>query len=138
MVEQMIMVMNAHPQVFVDISADNWSVPRPEFNAILKRLAQAGYGKRITFGSDQMVWLDAIPIAIESIVQVFFLMRSQKRDILYNNAARFLRLTPAEIARHYGRISRALTGLLPTRGSPASRGGWPSVSFDPYANRSAL
>jgi hypothetical protein len=26
----------------------------------------------------------------------------QKRDILYNNAARFLRLSDAEIARHHG------------------------------------
>ena len=107
MVEQMIMVMNAHPQVFVDISADNWGVPRPEFHAILKRLVQAGYGRRIMFGSDQMVWPDAIPIAIDSITHAPFLTESQKRDILYNNAARFLRLTPAEIARHYGRAVRS-------------------------------
>ena len=56
MVDEMIMVMNAHPQVFVDIAADNWGVPRKEFHFILKRLVDAGYGKRIMFGSDQMVW----------------------------------------------------------------------------------
>jgi hypothetical protein len=31
------------------------------------------------------------------------LSETQERDILYNNAARFLRLSEAEIARHHGR-----------------------------------
>ncbi|HVF15775.1 MAG TPA: amidohydrolase family protein [Steroidobacteraceae bacterium] len=69
----------------------------------LRRLVDAGYGKRIMFGSDQMVWPQAIEVAIESITQAPFLSEEQKRDILYSNAARFLRLTPAEIARHHGR-----------------------------------
>lgn len=103
MVEQMMMVMSAHPQVFVDISADNWGVPRAEFHSILKRLVQAGYGKRIMFGSDQMVWPDSIPIALASITKARFLTEGQKRDILYNNAARFLRLTPQQIAEHHRR-----------------------------------
>jgi predicted TIM-barrel fold metal-dependent hydrolase len=103
MVDEMIMLMNAHPQVFVDISADNWGVPRAEFDGILRRLVQAGYGKRIMFGSDQMVWPDSIPIAIGSVTQASFLTPAQKRDILYNNAARFLRLTPEQIAKHRGR-----------------------------------
>jgi predicted TIM-barrel fold metal-dependent hydrolase len=98
MADEMIMLMNAHPQVFVDISADNWGVPRKEFHFILKRLVDAGYGKRIMFGSDQMVWPDAIPVAIASITEADFLTEEQKRDILYNNAARFLRLTPEQIA----------------------------------------
>ncbi len=101
MVDEMIMVMNAHPQVFLDIAADNWGVPRKEFHFILKRLVDAGYGKRIMFGSDQMVWPDAIPVAIASITEAGFLTEEQKRDILYNNAARFLRVTPAQIAAHH-------------------------------------
>ena len=103
MVAEIIMLMNAHPQVFVDISADNWGVPRAEFDGILKRLVQAGYGKRIMFGSDQMVWPDSIPIAIASITEANYLTPAQKRDILYNNAARFLRLTPQQIAKHHRR-----------------------------------
>jgi len=95
--------MNAHPQVFVDISADNWGVPRAEFDGILRRLVQAGYGKRIMFGSDQMVWPGSIPIAIASITEANYLTPAQKRDILYNNAARFLRLTPEQVAKHHGR-----------------------------------
>ena len=101
MVDEMIMLMNAHPQVYVDISQDNWGVPRKEFHFILKRLVDAGYGKRIMFGSDQMVWPDSIAIAIASITQAEFLTPEQKRDILYNNAARFLRLTPEQIAVHH-------------------------------------
>lgn len=103
MVDEMIMLMNARPQVFVDISADNWGVPRKEFHYILKRLVDAGYGKRIMFGSDQMVWPDTIAVAIASITGAKFLTPGQKADILYNNAARFLRLTPEQIARDHGR-----------------------------------
>ncbi len=103
MVDEMIMLMNAHPQVFVDISADNWGVPRKEFHFILKRLVDAGYGKRIMFGSDQMIWPDSIPAAIASVTEADFLAEEQKRDILYNNAARFLRLDQATIDRHHGR-----------------------------------
>jgi predicted TIM-barrel fold metal-dependent hydrolase len=32
-----------------------------------------------------------------------FLTAAQKRDILYNNAARFLRLSKEEIARHHSK-----------------------------------
>jgi predicted TIM-barrel fold metal-dependent hydrolase len=53
---------------------------------------QAGFGKRIMFGSDQMVWTDAISIAIENILSADFLTAEQKKDILYSNAKRFLKL----------------------------------------------
>lgn len=48
--------------------------------------------KRIMFGSDQMVWPEAIDVSIAAINEAPFLSAEQKRDILYNNAARFLRL----------------------------------------------
>ena len=101
MTDEMIMVMNAHPQVFVDIAADNVGVPRPEFHHHLRRLVEAGYGKRIMFGSDQMVWPQTIEVAIDAITEAEYLSEQQKRDILYNNAARFLRLSPAQIAAHH-------------------------------------
>lgn len=101
MIDEMIMVMNAHPQVFVDLAGDNWGLPRKEFHSVLKRMVDAGYGKRIMFGSDQMMWPETIEIAIESVTQAGFLSEQQKRDILYNNAARFLRLTPEQIAAHH-------------------------------------
>jgi len=55
------------------------------------------------FGSDQMVWPGLIERSIQVIEEAPFLSDTQKRDILYNNAARFLRLTKAEIDKHHGR-----------------------------------
>jgi hypothetical protein len=63
----------------------------------------AGFGGRVMFGSDQMVWPGVIERAVAVIQDAPFLDAKQKRDILYNNAARFLRLTDQEIARHHGR-----------------------------------
>jgi len=44
------------------------------------------------FGSDQMIWPEAIEMAIAGIESARFLTSEQKRDIFYNNAVRFLRL----------------------------------------------
>jgi uncharacterized protein len=43
-------------------------------------------------GSDKMVWLHAVSVGIDTIQNDPALTVEQKRDILYNNAARFLRL----------------------------------------------
>ncbi len=93
MIDELLMLLYSHPQVYVDISGDNWGVPRAEFHRMLKQIVDAGYGERIMFGSDQMVWPQAIDAAVEGITSANFLNPQQKRDILYNNAARFLRIT---------------------------------------------
>jgi predicted TIM-barrel fold metal-dependent hydrolase len=103
LVDEMIAVMYAHPQVYVDLGGNTWQFPRPHFYGQLKKLIDAGLGKRIMWGSDQMVWPRAIEVAIETIEDAPFLTAEQKRDIFYNNAARFLRLTPDEIAKHHRR-----------------------------------
>jgi len=54
------------------------------------------------FGSDQMVWPGVIERALAVIEEAPFLSREQKRGILYDNAARFLRLSKEEVARHRG------------------------------------
>jgi len=46
-----------------------------------------------------MIWPRAIEVAIDTLEQAPFLTAEQKRDIFFNNAARFLRLGPQEIAR---------------------------------------
>lgn len=96
--DRMIGLLYAHPQVYVDVGAIDWVLPKGEFRAYLKRLIEAGFEKRIMFGSDQMVWPDAIDAAIRGITDVPFLTSRQKRDILYNNAARFFRLGPSQPA----------------------------------------
>jgi uncharacterized protein len=81
-----------HPQVYVDVGVIGWLPPRPEFYRFLRGLVEAGFGKRIMFGSDQMAWPDRIEKTVEAIEQADFLTAQQKDDIFYNNAARFLRL----------------------------------------------
>jgi uncharacterized protein len=51
------------------------------------------------FGSDQMRWPEKIADGIEAIESADFLNEEQKRDILYNNAARFLRLSGVDSTR---------------------------------------
>ena len=69
-----------------------WISPREMFLRYLRGLVDAGLAKRLMFGSDQMTWPETIGVAIEAIESVEFLTPEQKRDIFYNNAARFLRL----------------------------------------------
>jgi hypothetical protein len=97
--EETIGILNVYPQVYADLSAIDWL--EPGFPSYLKELIRYGFAKRIMFGSDQMTWPDAIGRAVEAIGKAGFLTAEQKRDILYNNAARFLRLSPDQIAKHY-------------------------------------
>ncbi len=85
-------IMSVYPQVYADLATINWIIPREEFHEYLKDLIRAGFGKRLMFGSDQMVWPEAIGMAIEGIESAKFLSKEEKRDIFYNNAAQFLKL----------------------------------------------
>jgi predicted TIM-barrel fold metal-dependent hydrolase len=85
-------IMAVYPQVYADLATISWIIPREEFHEYLKDLIRAGFGKRLMFGSDQMVWPEAIGMAIEGIESAKFLSKEEKRDIFYNNAARFLKL----------------------------------------------
>lgn len=73
----------------------------PAFHRYLQAIVDAGFARRVMFGSDQMVWPGTIERAIAVIAEAPFLSAQQKRDIFYNNAARFLRLTREDIARHH-------------------------------------
>jgi predicted TIM-barrel fold metal-dependent hydrolase len=94
-------LMFSHPQVYVDVGSIVYTEPRPAFYRFLQEIVEAGYGDRIMFGSDQMIWPGIIEPSIKSIEDAPFLTSAQKRDIFYNNAARFLRLSKEEIARHH-------------------------------------
>ena len=94
-------LMFTHPQVYVDVAAIVSGEPRPAFYRFLQELVDAGYGDRIMFGTDQGLWPGLIEASIDVIEQAPFLTKAQKRDILYNNAARFLRLSKETIAHHH-------------------------------------
>jgi uncharacterized protein len=97
---EMIAMMYQYPQLYGDLSTVTWIVDRDAFLDHLERLVRAGLGKRLMFGSDQMVWPETIELAVESIQSADFLTGEQKADIFYNNAATFLRLSDQEIAAH--------------------------------------
>lgn len=100
--DDLLAVLYAHPQVYIELGVIIYSQPRAVFYRYLRGIVEAGYGNRVMFGSDQMVWPGVIERSIAVINEAPFLSEQQKRDILYNNAARFLRLTEEEIARHHG------------------------------------
>lgn len=102
MLDDMLATLYTHPQLYVDLGVICYMLPRKEFYYYLERLVNAGFGKRIMFGSDNMVWPGAIGRGIETVNNAPFLSSAQKRDILFNNAARFLRLTDAEIRAMHG------------------------------------
>lgn len=89
---EMIAMMYQYPQLYADVSTATWVIPRTAFYDYLEALVKAGLGKRLMYGSDQMRWPDKIGEGIEAIEQAPFLTEEQKRDILYHNAVRFLRL----------------------------------------------
>lgn len=101
MAAQLRALMFSHPQVYVDVGSIVYTEPRPAFYRFLQEIVDAGYGDRVMFGSDQMIWPGIIEPSIEAIEQAPFLTPGQKRDIFYNNAARFLRLSKQDIARHH-------------------------------------
>ncbi|MBZ5499409.1 MAG: amidohydrolase family protein [Acidobacteriia bacterium] len=103
MLDDLLAVLWTHPQLYVDVGVISFGIPRPVFHRYLRSLVETGFGNRVMFGSDQMVWPEALEVAIQSIETATFLTPAQKRDILYNNAARFLRLSREQIARHNGR-----------------------------------
>ena len=92
LLDNMVGLMYAFPQVYVDIAVINWYLPKKEFYSYFERLVDAGFSKRIMFGSDQMVWPDAIGRAIETVESAPFLSETQRRDIMCRNAMTFLRL----------------------------------------------
>ncbi len=103
MLDDTLALLYAHPQVYVGIGVIAQMQPRPVFYRYLKSIVDAGFGERVLFGSDQMVWPELIDRGIAVVQEAPFLSEEQKRDILYNNAARFLRLSDEIIAAHHGR-----------------------------------
>ena len=87
--DEMVFLLYQHPQVYAEIGLLQVTefFPRAEYYSFLERLVRAGFGDRILFGSDA-----SLQDGINAILDADFLTESQKRDILCNNAARFLRL----------------------------------------------
>jgi predicted TIM-barrel fold metal-dependent hydrolase len=92
MIDNMLTVLQASSHVYVDLAGLIWSYPIKEVNRYIERLVDAGFGDRVMFGTDQMAWPRLMAYSISIVQNADYLTPQQKRDILYNNAARFLRL----------------------------------------------
>jgi len=99
--DEIIALMYTNPNVYADLSTISWIIPRATFHSYLKKLVDAGLTDRLMFGSDQMIWPEAIDSSVNAINSADFLTEKQKRNIFYNNAARFLRLSEDEIKKHH-------------------------------------
>ena len=90
MLDELLTILWHNPNVYLDVGHLQVAIPRAEYYSYLRRIVEAGYADRIMYGSD--VGLSDFGSGIDAILEADFLSAQQKRDILYNNAARFLRL----------------------------------------------
>jgi predicted TIM-barrel fold metal-dependent hydrolase len=95
MIDNLLTLLQANSHVYCDVAGLIWSYPRKEVDRYIERIVEAGFGDRLMFGTDQLVWPKLMETSIEVIDRASYLTPQQKRDILYNNAARFLRLDAA-------------------------------------------
>jgi hypothetical protein len=96
MIENMLTLLQANSHVYVDVAGLIWSYPLKEVNCYIQRLVDAGFEDRVMFGTDQLIWPNLMGYSISIIQNADYLTPDQKRDILYNNAARFLSLDAAQ------------------------------------------
>ena len=90
-------LLKDHASVYFDMSIVNSTLTPEAHEAELRRWIAAGYGDRIMFGSDTR---PTAPI-LRRLENIDWLTAKQRSAILYDNAARFLRLDKHTIARHH-------------------------------------
>jgi hypothetical protein len=100
---EMVTMMTMYPQLYVDISPYTWLEAGNDalLDRFLKLAKEQGALDRVMFGSDQMRWPEAIEMAIQRVKSIDYLSDGEKAGILYDNAARFLRLSSEQIAAHH-------------------------------------
>lgn len=96
MMDNMLTLLQTNSHVYVDIAGLIFGYNTYEVNRYIERLVRAGFGDRVMYGTDQLVWPKLMAHCISLIQNADYLTPEQKRDILYNNAARFLRLDTIE------------------------------------------
>ena len=92
--ENTLRMMDGYPNLYVDLGVSLWLHPLTQDYAVrfLQSAKKYGYLSRVMFGSDQMVWPDAITQSIDFLNALDFLTEKEKEDIFYHNAIRFLGL----------------------------------------------
>ena len=100
MLDDLLVTLYTHPQVHVDIGAIVFAIPRRAFYSYLQAIIDAGFIDRVMFGSDMFLAPELQERSIRVIEEAPFLSEPQKRAILYDNAARFMRFDEARIRSH--------------------------------------
>ena len=92
-----IAVMKKYDQIYCEMTAVSMFAPKERWEPKVKKLYEEGLGSRLLFGSD---YVGTIRKNIEIIYNLDWLSDKQKRDVYYNNAAKFLNLSASDIEKH--------------------------------------
>ena len=90
--DNIVALMQVYPQVYAGSGVLQAVLSKEAYDAFLERMVRAGLGKRIMYGTDQMIWPGMIDQSVKLVEETTALTPEQKRDFLYNNAVRFFRL----------------------------------------------
>jgi hypothetical protein len=101
--DEALAIMQDYQNIYVDISAVSLRLPKILWEHNLRALYENGFGNRIMFGHD---FTGTIRDNIEVIYGIDWLSEDQKRDVLYNNAARFLKLSNDKIREHHESVKK--------------------------------
>jgi len=90
--ENTLRMMDGYPNLYADLGAELWLHPLTKDYGIkfLKSAKEYGFLDRVLFGSDQMVWPEAITSSIDFLNAMDFLTKAEKEMVLYKNAKKFL------------------------------------------------
>lgn len=99
--DEAIQLMKDYDQIYCEISATSLFAPKIFWEGKVKRLYEEGLGDRLMFASD---YTGQIREHIEVIFSLDWLSENQKRDIMYNTAARFLGLSDEQVKKHYSMV----------------------------------
>lgn len=90
--ENTLRMMDGYPNLYADLGVEMWLHPMTKDFAVkfLKSAKEYGFLDRVMFGSDQMVWPEAITSSINFLNALDFLTKEEKQKIFYDNAKKFL------------------------------------------------
>ncbi len=90
--ENTLRMMDGYPNLYADLGDELWLHPMTMDFAVkfLKSAKTYGVINRVLFGSDQMIWPQAITSSINFLNSLNFLTKEEKEMILYKNARLFL------------------------------------------------
>ena len=80
----------AYPNVYLDVATSDWLLGRATFDRMLRETVAMIGSDRVLFGSDQMVWPQQMPVAVQTIRDASYLTAADRENIFRRNAERLL------------------------------------------------